>query len=114
MYNIQGKEVRNRALMANTNWHADKKMTLKGKVYYRVATSEWVSADNVYEYTSNKTVINTVKGSYKRLYNSKGKLNTNRALASNTSWATDKVAMINGVKMYRVATDEWVAASDIQ
>jgi len=114
LYNIQGKEVRNRALMANTNWHADKKMTLKGKVYYRVATSEWVSADNVYEYTSNKTVINTAKGSYKRLYNSKGKLNTNRALASNTSWATDKVAMINGVKMYRVATDEWVSAADIK
>ncbi|WP_164506027.1 SLAP domain-containing protein [Companilactobacillus insicii] len=46
--------------------------------------------------------------------NSKGQLNKIRALASNTSWVTDKTAMINGVKMYRVATNEWVAASDIK
>lgn len=114
LHDNKGREVRNRALMENSSWHVDKKMTLNGETFYRVATHEWVSAKHVYEYSINKTTIQTSTGNYKQLYNSKGQLNKTRALASNTSWATDKIAMINGVKMRRVATDEWVATSDLQ
>ena len=114
LFNKDGKVIKNRALASNSNWHVDKKMTLKGQVFYRVATDEWIKAEHVYEYTVNKTVINTTDGSYKHLYNSKGVRNTTRALASNSSWATDKTATINGQKMYRVATDEWVSAADIK
>lgn len=114
LHDDKGREVRNRALMENSNWHVDKKMTLNGKTFYRVATHEWVSAEHVYEYVVNKTTITTKVGNYKHLYNSKGQMNKGRALANNTSWATDKTAVINGVKMHRVATDEWVAASDLK
>ncbi|WP_334329390.1 MSCRAMM family protein [Companilactobacillus sp. HBUAS59699] len=114
LHDDKGREVRNRALMENSNWHVDKKMTLNGKTFYRVATHEWVSAEHVYEYVVNKTTITTKIGNYKHLYNSKGQMNKGRALANNTSWATDKTAVINGVKMHRVATDEWVAASDLK
>lgn len=60
-----------------------------------------------------KGVISAIKQGFNNA-NSKEQLNKTRALASNTSWVTDKTAMINGVKMFRVATDELVAAVDIK
>lgn len=46
------------------------------------------------------------------LYNTKGQLIIDRALDVNTPWYTDRSATIRGKKMYRVATDEWIKASD--
>jgi len=36
---------------------------------------------------------------------------TNRALGNNTNWKTDQTKEVNGVKYYRVATNEWVAST---
>lgn len=57
--------------------------------------------------------LTTNGGSYKRLYTLEGKLITNRALGANSKWYTDQYATVNGSKMYRVATNEWVKASDV-
>lgn len=48
-----------------------------------------------------------------RLYKLNGDLITNRMLGANTAWYSDKYTTINGERMYRVATDEWVRATDI-
>lgn len=37
----------------------------------------------------------------------------NRALGGNTSWFSDKMITISGVKYYRVATNEWVKATEV-
>ena len=62
--------------------------------------------------TLNETTVNTNKQA--SLYTSQGKKVTNRALAKNTPWYSDRMATINGQTMYRVATDEWVMADDIK
>ncbi|MCH4009930.1 hypothetical protein [Companilactobacillus sp.] len=55
-----------------------------------------------------------VKNSTASLYNDDNDI-TNRALAANSSWATDKsrVNSKTGLKQYHVSTHEWVNASDI-
>ena len=58
------------------------------------------------------TVATVHSSSIALLYNSKGQLLRNRALAANSSWAVGKTATINNEKMYQVATDEYLKASD--
>ncbi|WP_119326586.1 SLAP domain-containing protein [Companilactobacillus musae] len=93
-------------------WGVDRQMDINGTTYYRVATNEWIKKSDGIEVFPNSTTVNTNKQA--SLYTSTGKAVTNRALAKNTPWYSDRSATINGVKMYRVATDEWVAASDVQ
>lgn len=115
LYNQKGQYIQNRGLGENSSWASDKTMVLDGVKYYRVSTNEWVKAEAVYEYTpmANKT-ITTTKGSFKKLYTTRGKAVGNRGLGANSSWLTDKAATINGETMYRVATNEWIKASDIK
>ena len=65
------------------------------------------------EYENVNSTVNTKTGSAKYLYDINGKRSEKRALAGNTAWFSDRSAIINGEKMYRVATNEWVKASDI-
>jgi len=70
--------------------------------------------------TGDTTVQVTVKNNtittkwQSALFTTKGARIKNRALSGNTDWYTDKSAMINGQKMYHVATNEWVAAMDLK
>ncbi|GEO79127.1 SLAP domain-containing protein [Companilactobacillus mindensis] len=114
LYNDDGKMVGNRSLGKNSSWKIDKMKAVNGTVYYRVATNEWVKANDVKEYTIVNSVIITKDGTFKYLYTSEGKMVGNRALSKNSSWYSDKIATINGEKMYRVATNEWIKASDIK
>lgn len=67
---------------------------------------------NTGKWTNNKSTVTTSHMAY--LYKLNGKAVKNRALAGHTAWFTDRYATINGVKMYRVATDEWVQESDLK
>lgn len=113
LYDKNGKEVTNRALGVNSGWKSDQMMVLNGETYYRVATNEYVKVSDIVEYQMNVSTVKTSSGSAKYLYDVNGKKSSDRALAANTAWFTDKAAVINGEKMYRVATNEWVKASDI-
>ncbi|WP_125587711.1 glucosaminidase domain-containing protein [Companilactobacillus jidongensis] len=43
-----GKAIKNRALMTNTDWYFNKKSThADGSVWYHVATNEWVNANDI-------------------------------------------------------------------
>lgn len=112
LYNDEGKLINDRALGKDSSWFGDKLMTLDGVQYIRVATNEWAKLDDGLEVeTINTTVRTKVQAG---LYTADGKKVTNRALAGNSDWFTDKSATINGQKMYRVSTNEWVAASDLK
>ena len=114
LYNAEGKAISGRRLAGDSNWAADKTMVRDGVKYYRVATNEWVKASDVYEYTASNAVVETAAGNYKKLFDSKGNIVSNRGLAAGTKWMTDKTALIQGEKMYRVATNEWLKVSDVK
>ncbi|GAQ02618.1 hypothetical protein NBRC111452_2463 [Companilactobacillus farciminis] len=104
--------IKNRALGKDSSWVGDKLMTLNGVRYIRVATNEWAKLDDGLEVTSINETVKTKNQA--QLYTATGEIVKNRALAKNTAWYTDRVATINGQKMYRVSTNEWVAANDIK
>jgi len=114
LYDNKGKTIKTRSLGAKTSWLVDQKMVADGVTYYRVATNEWVKATDVEEYAIVNSVIETKSDDAKILYTAEGKAIKNRALANDTTWFSDRSATINGEKMYRVATNEWVKASDIK
>lgn len=97
-----------------------------GEYYYRVDShGDWVSArDATLISTTQITGFNSVQKPFTNTITTKNQIAyltkqdgtnvKNRALAPNTPWYTDKVAIINGVVMYRVATNEWVKETDLQ
>lgn len=111
LFALDGTEVANRALAGGTNWYSDKILDQK---YYRVATNEWVSADDVYVYQVTPITVKTHNvGSYVSLLNERGQTVKERGLANNTAWKVDKTVTLNGQKYYRVATNEFVSAADV-
>lgn len=111
LYTSDGTQT-SRSLGSGSNWQSDQTKTINGEKMYRVSTNEWVPASDVYEYTAVGSTITTNAGSIKALYSIDG-TRSSRSLAQNTAWYTDRSATINGTKMYRVSTDEWVSASDV-
>ncbi|MFC6176493.1 SLAP domain-containing protein [Companilactobacillus huachuanensis] len=112
IYNEKGKLNNDVVLSEGSSWIIDKSLTINGAEYYRVATNEYVKASDVYKYTPLQTVATTNSENLTPVYNSRGQVIIDRALDTNTPWYTDRSATIKGQKMYRVATDEWIRASD--
>lgn len=97
-------------LSPNTEWKYDKIVAIHGKGYYEVATNEFLPIDRAVAFTPTTAKTNVTLSTKATVYDSQGhKLTT--ALASGSTWRTDGCAIINGVKMYRVATDEYIAAT---
>lgn len=127
LYTVDGKAITSRLLGPNSDWKTANKLVLNGKAYYQVATTEWVPADKVtvISQTDNNTdtnstaekadrkTVTTKNVSYTPLYDGNGKEISNRGLGASSAWATDQMQTINNVKYYRVATNEWMMASDI-
>ncbi len=124
------KNITNRALGNRTNWKTDQTKDVSGVKYYRVATNEWVSSQYVTGNNSSTTTdsasqtdtsntdvveVDNSGADYVGLMSlqSDGTMKniTNRALGNNTNWKTDQTKEVNGVKYYRVATNEWVAST---
>ena len=112
IYDGNGKLNDDVVLSEGSSWIIDKTITINGAEYYRVATNQYVKASDVYKYTPLQTVAVTNGTNVTPVYNTKGQLIIDRALDVNTPWYTDRSATIRGKKMYRVATDEWIKASD--
>lgn len=102
----------NETVDSNKTYKVTKKMTKDGQTYYQIADGKWIKVNDAYQYKKVVDYLRVYKGSYKRLYHSNDKLVTNRGLATETDWYVDQVAVINGEKYYRVATDEWVKADE--
>ena len=137
LYDESGKVIVDRSLINNSRWTTDTKRTVlaSGKVFYRVSTHEYVSADQVtFEATDPSNSADVVKGdvvvtplpsikiiqasyagSITDLWNKSDDnksmtRSADRHLAGGTLWRTDQTATVNGVTYYRVSTNEWVPA----
>jgi len=104
-----------RALAPNSDWQSDQRVVVKGDTYYRVATNEWVKASQAYIYTAHPIVVETKLNGIKKLASAEGNTVTDRALASDTDWYSDRIAYLNDgtTEYYRVATNEFVKQSDV-
>ncbi|WP_164505966.1 SLAP domain-containing protein [Companilactobacillus insicii] len=100
----------NRALKPSTDWYSDRIVEINGDKYYRVSTNEFVKADNVYDYDYDSPVITTNKVT--PVYDERGNVTTT-SLPADSSYKTDIYQVINGENYYRIATNEFVKASDI-
>jgi len=120
--------ISDRALAKNSAWqtNAVRTNTVTGEKQYRVGADEWIDAANVT--FSDKATDNNGEGAYTDvkalngkvttagpsgfvypLYDDNGKAVTDRAVAGDTSWFTDKSAVnAAGDTVYHVATGEWL------
>ncbi|KRK61916.1 hypothetical protein FC68_GL000447 [Companilactobacillus farciminis KCTC 3681 = DSM 20184] len=115
LYKSEDEVINNRILQPNTSWFSDRTTyVINGDKYYRVATNEFVSAKDAYIYQPTNMVVKTHTDSpSKNLYTAKGELITNRSLVADSNWLVDSIVYIEGIKYYRVATNEFVKASDV-
>lgn len=114
LYDDDGDVITNRKLAPSSDWYSDNIMTLNNVKYYRVATNQWVKADDVYLYYNHVANVQVNSDKIAKLLTASGNKVTNRALQVNSGWYTDRYTYINGVKHYRVATDEFVNENDVQ
>jgi len=131
MNNLANDTIRNRALGRDSAWITDQYRTNRAGVkQYRVATGEWIDSHDVYfaetptnnnnnddewTYYKNPGVVTTKtdQGYYDMNHKDDSAVN-NRALEENTAWITDQYRTNReGVKQYRVASDEWVDSHDV-
>jgi len=117
IYDSKGQLINNRQLAASSAWHSDQiwtKMAKSGQVFYRVASNEWVKAEDVYVYENTDIIVHTkTTGKYVTLVDERGETVKNRALAIDTKWQSDRIIELNGQKYYRVATHEFVSVTDV-
>uniref|UniRef100_UPI00177D13E5 SLAP domain-containing protein n=1 Tax=Companilactobacillus hulinensis TaxID=2486007 RepID=UPI00177D13E5 len=114
IFKAESELVKNRTLAPSSSWITDRETyVINGTKYFRIATNEFVSADDVYVYSPVNMTVTTHSNSYTPVYTAKGELVSNRTLNSNTDWSVDSVTYINGDKYYRIATNEFVKASDV-
>ena len=114
LYSKDGTKLDGRALGAGTDWATDQKLTVNGDTYYRVSTSEYVKASDVYQYTSNSANVTTKATGNAPLYDASGNQLTSRAVAPSSIWFTDRSITVNGQKYYRVSTSEFLSAADVK
>ena len=98
-------------LAPNTEWKYDKIVAIRGKGYYEVANNEFLPVDRAVSFTPTTAVTNVTLGTKAVVYDSQGHKLT-ATLPSGSTWRTDGCAIINGIKMYRVATDEYISATN--
>lgn len=113
IYDTDGNELTNRVISANTDWFSDEIMTLNNQKYYRVATDQWLKADDAYVYVAEPTLVRVYQDGFGDLIKAEGTPVTDRELKSGTDWKSDRYAYINGAKYYRVATNEFVSADQV-
>ncbi|WP_201782117.1 SLAP domain-containing protein, partial [Companilactobacillus nantensis] len=114
LYKAENVLITKETLAPSSSWITDRETyVINNTKYYRVATNEFVNADDVYVYSPVNMVVTTHADKYTTLYTAKGAEVTNRTLSNDSSWKVDSITYINGDKYYRVATNEFVKASDV-
>ncbi|ALB29613.1 hypothetical protein [Companilactobacillus heilongjiangensis] len=129
----EGNAVTNRALAKNTAWKTNAvRVDQNGNKQYRVGGSEWIDANDV-TFSDKATDNNNGEGAYTDvkalngkvvtagpsgfvypLFDDNGKQVTNRAVAGDTAWYTDKSAVnAEGTTVYHVATGEWLQGNNV-
>lgn len=129
LVNNQGQTITSTYLPNFSSWKLGPSTQINGITYYQVATNEWIAADsidisnanhqvtNLSSDTSNQIDVNATKiGTTKwasAVVNSQGQAITGVTLPAGTSWKLGASININGNVYLQVATNEWVAANDL-
>lgn len=103
-----------RALAKGTDWFSDEVTSVDGLEYYRVATNEWIRANDVYVYIPSNRIVTIKNDRSARLKDAQDDLIGNRALGNGTSWKSDRVTKFDNKTYYRVATNEFASIDDIK
>ena len=131
-YDLNHKDnsmAKDRALVSNSSWVTDQYRTNReGVKQYRVATNEWIDSNDVYfiqnahnnnddewTYYKNSGIVTTkTTQQYYDMNHKDDSMVSNRALGKDTAWITDQYRVNReGVKQYRVATNEWIDSNDV-
>lgn len=107
LYYTNGNVEKNRGLAAGTDWFSDQEKLSQSQEYYRVSTNEWVNANDVYLYQNDKQIVQ-IGDESQQMTSSEGQIDSKQELRQHSSWKTDRIAIINGKKEYRVSTDEFI------
>jgi hypothetical protein len=129
LVNNQGQTITSTYLPNFSSWKLGSSTQINGITYYQVATNEWIAADsidisnssnqvtNLSSDTSNQIDVNATKvGTTKwasAVVNSQGQAITGVTLPAGTSWKLGASINVNGNVYLQVATNEWVAANDL-
>lgn len=116
LYTNEGTLIHNRALAANTPWLTDKKLSLNGSTYYRVATNEFANSNDVtMQYGSSADGVVRVKQSgavnYER--NESGFVRSGQPnFDANSSWKYSRTDNSNGLTYYLIGNNIWLNSDD--
>ena len=138
LYDEDGNVIVDRSVINKSQWKTDLKRTVyaNGKVFYRVSTHEYISADQVtFAAIDTSSSADVVKGDVVvtplpsrkiiKVNNAAGMItdlwtkgddnksmtrNPDRHVPGESLWQTDQTATVNGITYYRVSTNEWINA----
>lgn len=108
LYTIYGNAITGRTLDANSSWKTYGSKAINGQTYYKVASNEWVNANDV----TFKQAVTPIRGVIStndvvNLVTKDGTPIKGRALNKGTDWQIFNKMVINGKTYYQVATNEW-------
>ncbi|WP_338216187.1 SLAP domain-containing protein [Companilactobacillus muriivasis] len=134
MVDDQGQTITSTFLPNNSAWKLGSTKQINGVTYYQVATNEWISAKNLNISSQNQAaqtqaqsqvqtssyetaVANTGQtGTTKwatAVVNSQGQAVSGVMLPAGSSWNVGQTVTINDASYVQIATDEYVAASNL-
>lgn len=95
----------------STSWKYDKIVEIKGNKYYEVGTDNFLAVDKSLPFVPVSDLNLTIRDTAV-IYDSKGE-KSGKILPSGSDWRTDGTAVIDGIPMYHVGANEWIAAQSV-
>jgi len=109
IYNQYGKETGTKNLTEEiTDFTTNRVNEVNGVKYYEIGDNAWIEADKVKEFYFNDSYIQTHASSFKELTKLDSNPVTDRVLAKNSDWYSDRYVYLDDKLHYRVSTHEWV------
>lgn len=125
----QGQAITSTFLPNNSSWKLGSTKQLNGVTYYQVATNEWIAANNLNISNQAQTTQTQAQSSYETqvansgqtgttkwttaVVNSQGQAVSGVMLPAGSVWNVGPTVTINGASYIQIATDEYVAASNL-
>jgi len=117
----QGQAITSTFLPNNSAWKLGNTKQLNGVIYYQVATNEWIAANNLNISSQNQAPQAPVNNSQQTgttkwataVVNSQGQAVSGVMLPAGSTWNIGQTVTINGASYVQIATDEYVALSNL-
>lgn len=124
----QGQAITSTFLPNNSAWKLGSTKQINGVTYYQVGANEWIAANNLnitsqqaqtqaQDTTYNNQIANSGQTGVAKwntaVVNSQGQTITGVTLPTGSSWNIGSTVTINGTSYVQIATDEYVATSDL-